>query len=103
MRAFKHITDNILRVAAINSVGAFVLFLGKLSIIIGTVVSGVYIINNKDRGSDGNAVNHIWIPCGIGGIIAYLIADTFIGVYSVTKKFLDLQTGRHFAVHVDGD
>ena len=34
-----------LRVAALNSVGTFVLFLGKLTVVIATVVCGVQIMN----------------------------------------------------------
>lgn len=39
-QAFKMITSNVLRVAAINSVGDFVLFLGKVLVVISTVLLG---------------------------------------------------------------
>lgn len=38
--AFKNITSNVLRVAAINSVGDFVLFLGKVLVVTSTVLLG---------------------------------------------------------------
>lgn len=49
-QAFKMITSNVLRVAAINSVGDFVLFLGKVLVVTSTVLLGfkmleVYLIN----------------------------------------------------------
>ena len=37
-------TSNALRVAAINSVGTFVLLLGKLSVVIATVLIGMQLI-----------------------------------------------------------
>lgn len=43
-KAFRALSDNILRVAAINSVGDFVLFLGKVLVVALTVVCGVYLI-----------------------------------------------------------
>lgn len=43
-KAFRVLSDNILRVAAINSVGDFVLFLGKVLVVALTVVAGVYLI-----------------------------------------------------------
>lgn len=46
-KAFRALTDNILRVAAINSVGDFVLFLGKVLVVALTVVAGVYLIQVK--------------------------------------------------------
>lgn len=39
-QAFKMITSNVLRVAAINSVGDFVLFLGKVLVVTSTVLLG---------------------------------------------------------------
>lgn len=39
-QAFKIITSNVLRVAAINSVGDFVLFLGKVLVVTSTVLIG---------------------------------------------------------------
>lgn len=42
IQAFKIIMDNVLRVAAINSVGAFVLFLGKIGVMAATAAVGVF-------------------------------------------------------------
>lgn len=46
-KAFRALSDNILRVAAINSVGDFVLFLGKVLVVALTIVPGVYLIQVK--------------------------------------------------------
>lgn len=43
-QAFKILTSNALRVAAINSVGDFVLFLGKILVIMATVLIGMELI-----------------------------------------------------------
>jgi solute carrier family 44 protein 1 (choline transporter-like protein) len=40
-QAFKHLSSNALRVAAINSVGDFVLFLGKALVVVATVLIGI--------------------------------------------------------------
>jgi len=51
-KAFMLLTANALRVAAINSVGAFVLFLGKLVVIVATVFIGLEIME-VEKGSPG--------------------------------------------------
>jgi hypothetical protein len=40
-QAFKHLASNALRVAAINSVGDFVLFLGKALVVVATILIGI--------------------------------------------------------------
>jgi solute carrier family 44 protein 1 (choline transporter-like protein) len=39
------LSNNILRVAALNSVGTFVLFLGKLAVVVSTILIGVQILD----------------------------------------------------------
>lgn len=43
-QAFKMLTSNALRVAAINSVGDFVLWLGKALVVIATILIGVEML-----------------------------------------------------------
>merc|ERR1712088_1250812 len=43
-RAFKMLTSNVMRVAAINSVGTFVLFLAKVAVVTATVFIGMAIM-----------------------------------------------------------
>ncbi|KAH0946358.1 hypothetical protein HN011_009602 [Eciton burchellii] len=76
-KAFQALSSNILRVAAINSVGDFVLFLGKVLVVTLTVVSGIYLMQKKD------GLNHPWIPITIAGIFAFLVAHCFISIYEM--------------------
>ena len=46
-RAFKMLTSNVMRVAAINSVGTFVLFLAKVAVVTATVFIGMAIMRGK--------------------------------------------------------
>ncbi|KAJ8919637.1 hypothetical protein NQ315_006163 [Exocentrus adspersus] len=55
-QAFKLLSLNVLRVAAINSVGDFVLFLAKVVVIVATVLIGVKMLQYKD------GVQHMWVP-----------------------------------------
>lgn len=76
-KAFQALSSNILRVAAINSVGDFVLFLGKILVVTLTVVSGIYLIQKKD------GLQHPWIPITLAGIFAFLVAHCFISIYEM--------------------
>ena len=46
-RAFQMLTSNVMRVAAINSVGTFVLFLAKVAVVTATVFIGMAIMRGK--------------------------------------------------------
>ncbi|XP_022173488.1 choline transporter-like protein 1 [Myzus persicae] len=76
-QAFKMITSNVLRVAAINSVGDFVLFLGKVLVVISTVLLGFKMLETKP------GVLHLWVPLTVAGIFAYFVAHCFISVYEM--------------------
>ncbi|XP_011882498.1 PREDICTED: choline transporter-like protein 1 isoform X2 [Vollenhovia emeryi] len=76
-KAFQALSSNILRVAAINSVGDFVLFLGKVLVVTLTVVSGIYLMQKKE------GLNHPWIPITLAGIFAFLVAHCFISIYEM--------------------
>lgn len=76
-KAFQALSNNILRVAAINSVGDFVLFLGKVLVVTLTVVAGIYLIQKKD------GLQHPWVPIAIAGAFAFLVAHSFISVYEM--------------------
>ena len=81
-KAFIVLGNNILRVTAINTVGDFVLFLGKLAIVVATVFIGIEIVDLRNS-SDGK-VHHVWAPVFLASIFAYLTATCFIGVYEVS-------------------
>ncbi|CAH1976482.1 unnamed protein product [Acanthoscelides obtectus] len=76
-QAFKQIASNVLNVVAINSVGDFVLFLGKVAVVVATVFIGVRWM----RAIDG--VQHIWVPITLAGIFAYFVAHCFITVFEM--------------------
>ncbi|XP_015587340.1 choline transporter-like protein 1 isoform X2 [Cephus cinctus] len=76
-KAFQALSNNILRVAAINSVGDFVLFLGKVLVVALTVVAGVFLIQKKD------GIQHPWVPITLAGIFALLVSHCFISIYEM--------------------
>ncbi|XP_042219077.1 choline transporter-like protein 1 isoform X1 [Homarus americanus] len=82
--AFTLLMSNALRVVAINSVGAFVLFLAKLAIVLSTIGFGILMFENRDD------VTHVWAPLLIVAIFSYLIAHAFISVYEMTIDALFL-------------
>ncbi|KAF7993255.1 hypothetical protein HCN44_006315 [Aphidius gifuensis] len=76
-KAFRAISDNILREAVINSVGDFILFLGKIFVVAVTIVVGVYLIQKK------SGLYHPWVTIFIAGLFAFLIAHCFISIYEM--------------------
>ncbi|KAG5323745.1 CTL1 protein, partial [Acromyrmex heyeri] len=76
-KAFQALSSNILRVAAINSVGDFVLFLGKILVVTLTIISGIYLMQKKE------GLNHPWIPITLAGIFAFLVSHCFISIYEM--------------------
>ncbi|XP_067207426.1 choline transporter-like protein 1 isoform X2 [Linepithema humile] len=76
-KAFQALSSNILRVAAINSVGDFVLFLGKVLVVTLTVVAGICLMQKKE------GLNHPWVPITLAGIFAFLVAHCFISIYEM--------------------
>ncbi|XP_050526214.1 choline transporter-like protein 1 isoform X2 [Daktulosphaira vitifoliae] len=76
-QAFKIITSNVLRVSAINSVGDFVLFLGKVLVVTSTVLVGFWTLETKP------GILHLWAPLSVAGIFAYFVAHCFISVYEM--------------------
>ncbi|XP_045102884.1 choline transporter-like protein 1 [Portunus trituberculatus] len=76
-KAFSLLVNNALRVAAINSVGAFVLVLTKLAIVAITITIGYFILRTKQE------LTYIWVPLLIVFIYSYFIAHCFISVYEM--------------------
>ncbi|EFX84766.1 hypothetical protein DAPPUDRAFT_47061, partial [Daphnia pulex] len=76
-RAFKMLSNNALRVMAINSVGDFILFLGKAGVVTAVVFVGIELIKDKP------GVVYIWTPILVAAIFAYLIAHCFISVFEM--------------------
>lgn len=80
-KAYHKLMSNSLRVFTINSIGDFVLFLGKVFVIAITIVSGMELLRPKTD------IHHIWVPLMLAGIFAYLISHCFITVYEVRSAF----------------
>ena len=85
-KAFKVLGSNILRVTAINTVGDFVLFLGKIAVVVATIFIGIEIVDLRNP-ADGK-VNHVWAPVFLAAVFAYLTATCFIGVYEVRSFYI---------------
>lgn len=79
-KAFGKLKSNALRVFTINSIGDFVLFLGKVFIVVITVLSGMELLRPKDD------IHHMWVPLTLAGIFAFLISHCFITVYEVMYR-----------------
>ncbi|KAF0310012.1 Choline transporter-like protein 1 [Amphibalanus amphitrite] len=76
-QAFGIMARNALRVAAINSIGDFVLFLGKAAVTVSTVFIGLEIMKGRPD------VPGKYVVVAIGGVFAYIISYTFISIYEM--------------------
>ncbi|GFN97324.1 choline transporter-like protein 1 [Plakobranchus ocellatus] len=74
--AFMVVVSNALRVAAINSVGDFVLFLAKVGTVAIVAVVGIEIFRDKE-------LHYIWLPILLACIAAYFVAGCFFGLYEL--------------------
>lgn len=69
--------SNTLRVFTINTIGDTVLFLGKVFVVVITIMTGMEMLRAKE------GLHHIWVPLSLASIFAYIIASVFIAVYEV--------------------
>ncbi|XP_062574993.1 choline transporter-like protein 1 isoform X2 [Saccostrea cucullata] len=76
-KAFMTLVGNALRVAAINSVGDFVLFLGKIGVTAATGAVGIFWFKSKEE------LNYYAIPVLLVCIFAYFIAHCFLSTYEM--------------------
>ncbi|XP_054158931.1 choline transporter-like 1 [Oppia nitens] len=75
--AFNAIVTNALRVAAINSVGDFVLFLGKISVAAIAGLTGALLMK-------GNPMLHYWsVPTIVVAVVGFWIAHSILSVYEM--------------------
>ncbi|KAJ8015547.1 hypothetical protein DPEC_G00027260 [Dallia pectoralis] len=82
--AFVILVENALRVAAINAVGDFVLFLGKVLIVTSTAFAGVLLLNYQRDYAE-------WIlPLIIVCLFAFLVAHCFLSVFEIVVDVLFL-------------
>lgn len=76
--AVSTLMSNALRVVAINSVGTFVLFLGKLVVMAVTGGIGAVVVMKFHPN-----LNYIAAPVGIVVVFSYLIAHCFLSIYEM--------------------
>uniref|UniRef100_A0A6Q2WQT6 Choline transporter-like protein n=1 Tax=Esox lucius TaxID=8010 RepID=A0A6Q2WQT6_ESOLU len=82
--AFVILVENALRVAAINAVGDFVLFLGKVLIVTSTAFAGVLLLNYQRDYAE-------WVlPLIIVCLFAFLVAHCFLSVFEIVVDVLFL-------------
>ncbi|XP_030851510.1 choline transporter-like protein 1 isoform X3 [Strongylocentrotus purpuratus] len=81
-KAFTVLLSNALRVAAINCVGDFVLFLGKLMVVAITAAIGVAIMGTMQQ------LMFYAVPVVVACIFAYIIAGTMLSVYEMAVDTL---------------
>ncbi|XP_029460524.1 choline transporter-like protein 1 [Rhinatrema bivittatum] len=78
------LVENALRVAAINTVGDFVLFLGKVLIVCSTGLVGVMLLNYQRDYT-------VWVlPLIIVCLFAFLVAHCFLSIYEMVVDVLFL-------------
>ncbi|XP_010168655.2 choline transporter-like protein 1, partial [Antrostomus carolinensis] len=99
--AFVILVENALRVAAINTVGDFMLFLGKVLIVCSTGLAGIMFLNYQRDYT-------IWVlPLIIVCLFAFLVAHCFLSIYemvvdvlflcfAIDTKYNDGSPGREF-------
>jgi len=85
--AFATLVLNAGRVAALNSIGDFVLFLGKIAVVAIVATASVFWFK-----AEPETTEYIFLPVLISCIIAYFIAHCFISVYEMTVDALLLCT-----------
>nr|XP_033774341.1 choline transporter-like protein 1 isoform X5 [Geotrypetes seraphini] len=82
--AFVILVENVLRVAAINTIGDFVLFLGKVLIVCSTGFVGVMLLNYQRDYT-------VWVlPLIIVCLFAFLVAHCFLSIYEMVVDVLFL-------------
>lgn len=96
-RAFHILTTNSLRVFAINSIGDFVLLLGKVFVVIATVLIGIEMIQVTETWyqhwncnnftfpfQNKPGLHYASVPVAICGVFAFLVSHCFLTVYEMT-------------------
>ncbi|XP_044060445.1 choline transporter-like protein 1 isoform X1 [Siniperca chuatsi] len=82
--AFVILVENALRVATINAVGDFVLFLGKILIVTSTAFAGVVLLNYQRDYAE-------WLlPLIIVCLFSFLVAHCFLSIFEIVVDVLFL-------------
>ncbi|KAJ8040264.1 Choline transporter-like protein 1 [Holothuria leucospilota] len=81
-RALNCLISNALRVAAINCVGDFILFLGKLLVVCITALIGVAVLGYNEE------LHYYAIPVFLACIFAFMVASSYFSVYEMAVDTL---------------
>lgn len=77
-RAFSVLSMNAFKVAAVNSVGDFLLFLSKILIVLITLWTGAKLVEDREL-----ELTYSWSPLIVSGLAAYFVAHCFLSVYEM--------------------
>lgn len=102
--AFVLLVENALRVATINAVGDFVLFLAKVLVVACTALAGVLLLDQRHQ---QGAVLEWVAPLVLVGVVSFLVAHCFLSLlemvvdvlflcFAVDTKYNDGTPGREF-------
>lgn len=75
--AFKTLTSNTLRIVTINTMGDFIIFLGKCIVTGSSALFGVYLIRNDP------SVHYLAVPVIFSAVVTYLVAHSMLCVYEM--------------------
>ncbi|XP_028315076.1 choline transporter-like protein 1 isoform X2 [Gouania willdenowi] len=82
--AFVLLVENALRVATINAVGDFVLFLGKVLVVTSTAFAGVLLLNSQSDYAE-------WLlPLAIVCLFSFLVSHCFLSIFEIVVDVLFL-------------
>jgi solute carrier family 44 protein 1 (choline transporter-like protein) len=75
--AFKTLATNTLRIATINTMGDFIIFLGKCIVTASSATFGVYLMRNDP------SIHYLAVPVIFAAVCAYLVAHSMLCVYEM--------------------
>lgn len=107
--AFNTIASNALRVATINSVGDFILFLGKVIVTASTAIGMTLLLKVRHKDSilehssltlnidlqNNDSINFYAVPVIASSLIAFFIAHCILSVYEVSISLLTFPVSFH--------
>lgn len=69
------------KIAIVNLVADFILFVGKIVVVLLTLLVGIEFVKEKEE-----KLNYSWGPLLIPTIFSYFIAHCFLTVYEVSER-----------------
>ncbi|XP_054169219.1 choline transporter-like protein 1 [Oppia nitens] len=84
-KAFGLLSNNALKVLALNSVGDFLLFVAKICVVTVIVLIGIELIEDKTQ-----SLHYYWSPIIASAFFAYFVSHCFLSVYEMAIDTLFL-------------